>query len=195
MNFLCQSPQPPLTLALPWWTAILPWLVFGVVQQWSALWAAPLALTFFVLLYWRARLALPPLDAGIALYFLLYSIIGFTGLTQKLPPPVLFALCPAILALTAILSIVTGRPFTLAYARRYAPEHIRERHSFFQANQIITLLWVGGFATAALAIGTLPAQGNPTRAALILISVMGATVAASIIVGRWLHVRLSRVAS
>lgn len=195
MNFLFQSPQPSLTPALPWWAGILPWLVFGVAQQWSSLWAAPLALAVFVLLYWRARLALPPLDAGIALYFLLYSIIGFTGLTQKLPPPILLALCPAILAMTAILSVILGRPFTLAYAYRYAPEHIRERPSFFQANQIITLLWVVGFATTAIAISALPAQGKPTQVALIFISVMGTTVAASIIVGRWLHVRLSRLAS
>jgi len=149
----------------------------------------------FILLYWRTRLALPPLDAGIALYFLLYSVIGFTGLAQKLPPPVLFALCPAVLAMTSILSVVTGRPFTLAYAHRYAPEHIRERHSFFQANQIITLLWFIGFTTAAIAISTLPAQGKPAQAALIFISVMGVTVTVSIIVGRWLHVRLVRVAS
>ena len=195
MNLPFKNPQTSLTPALPWWAGILPWLVFGVTQQWSSLWAAPLALTAFVLLYWRTRLALPPLDAGIALYFLLYSIIGFTGLAQKLPPQVLLALCPAVLAMTAILSVVTGRPFTLAYARRYAPEHIRERHAFFQANQIITLLWVVGFATATIAISTLPAQEKPTEAAVIFISVMGATVAASIIIGRWLHVRVVQVAS
>jgi len=195
MNFHFTPPRPSLMPALPWWTGILPWLVFGVISPWSSLWAAPLALTVFVLLYWRTRLALPPLDAGTALYFLLSSIIGFTGLAQKLPPPILYALCPAVLAMTAILSVVTGRPFTLAYARRYAPEHIRERHSFFQANQIITLLWVIGFTTAAIAISTLPPHGQPTQAALIFITVMGTTVAASIIVGRWLHVRLIRVAS
>jgi hypothetical protein len=195
MNFIFKRPQSSLTPPLPWWVGILPWLAFGATQPWSPLWAAPLALAVFVLLYWRTRLALPPLDAGIALYFLLYSIIGFTGLAQKLPPPILFALCPAILAMTAILSVVLGRPFTLAYARRYAPEHIRERHSFFQANQIITLLWVAGFATTAIAISFLPAQGKPGQATLIFISVMGATVAASIILGRWLHLRVSRVPS
>jgi hypothetical protein len=172
---------------------ILPWIMFGVAQEWRPVWAAPLALVVFVLLYWRSRLTLPPLDAGIGLYFLLYSIISLTGLAQKMPPRLLIALCPAVLALTAALSVILGRPFTLAYARRYAPEHIRERHSFFQANQIITLLWVVGFATTAIAIGTLPAEGKPAQATLIFISVMGLTVAASVIIGRWLHVRETRV--
>lgn len=178
---------------MPWWAGILPWVAFGVTQEWSLLWAAPLALTVFVLLYWRVRLALPPLDAGIALYFLLYSIIAFTGLAQKMPAQLLLALCPAVLAMTAILSVVLGRPFTLAYAQRYAPEHIRERHSFFRANQIITLLWVVGFATVAIAISTLPMGWKPAHAAIIFIAVMGATVAASIIIGRWLHMREIRI--
>jgi hypothetical protein len=195
MNFIFKSSPPSVTPALPWWMGVLPWLVFGATQPWFPLWAAPLALAVFVLLHWRMRPALPPLDAGIALYFLLYGIIGFTGLAQKLSPQVLYALCPAVLAMTAIWSLFLGRPFTLAYACRYAPEHIRERHSFFQANQILTLLWVVGFATAAIAISILPAQGKPAQAALIFISVMGTTVAASIIAGCWLHVRLSRVAS
>ena len=195
MNSFFNRSTPSLALALPWWAGVLPWVAFGVTQEWSVLWAAPMALTVFVLLYWRVRLALPPLDAGIALYFLLYSIIAFTGLAQKMPPQLLLALCPAVLAMTAILSVILGRPFTLAYAQRYAPEHIRERHSFFQANQIITLLWVVGFATVAVAIGTLPAGWQPAHAAIIFITVMGSTVAASIIIGRWLHVRESRVAT
>ncbi|HTB63573.1 MAG TPA: hypothetical protein VK737_08290 [Opitutales bacterium] len=195
MNYLFQSSPPSLKPASPWWAGILPWLAFGVVQLWSTRWAAPVALIVFAVLNWPLRRALPPLDAGIGFYFLLDSILGFTGLAQQLPPPILFALCPAILAMTAIGSIFAGRPFTLAYAHRYAPEHIRERHAFFQANQILTLLWAVGFATTAIAISTLPAPDEPTQAALIFISVMGTTTAASIIIGCWLHVRISRLAS
>jgi len=173
---------------------ILPWLAFGVMQEWYAPLAAPLALTVLILLNWRTWQVMPPLDLGMAAYFLIYSILSLTGLGQKLAPQLLFALCPAILAVTAALSVTMGRPFTLAYAHRYAPEHIRIRPTFFQANQILTLLWAAGFASAAVAICTFSAVWNPARATLILMSVMAATIAASVVIGRWLHLRISQSA-
>ncbi len=173
---------------------LLPWAAFGLMQKWHPPLAAPLALTVFILLYWRTRQTCPPLDLGMAAYFLIYSVISLTGLEASLAPRMLFALCPAVLAVTAALSVALGRPFTLAYARRYAPEHIRIRPAFFQANQILSLLWAGGFATAAVALGTWSAAWNPARAALILLSVMAATVAVSVVLGRWLHLRVTQSA-
>ncbi len=180
--------------APPWWIGLVPWVAFGLMHEWCAPLAAPLALTVFILLNWRTRWTWPPLDFGMAAYFLIYSVISLTGLDTRLAPRLLFALCPAILAMTAALSVALGQPFTLAYARRYAPEHIRIRPAFYQANQILSLLWAGGFATAAIALVTWSAAWNPARAAIILFSVMGATVVASVVLGRWLHVRVSRSA-
>jgi len=174
---------------------LLPWVAFGLMQKWCAPLAAPLALTVFILLYWPTRRTWPPLDIGMAAYFLIYSIISLTGLEARLAPSLLFALCPTVLAITAALSVVLGRPFTLAYARRYAPEHIRIRPAFYQANQILSLLWAGGFATAAVILGAWSVAWNPARAAFTLIAVMAATVAASVVIGSWLHVRVSQSAT
>jgi hypothetical protein len=193
MDHLLNRSTHSLPPGLPWWMGVLPWAAFGVTQEFSPLLAAPLALTVFVLLYWRRRLTLPPLDAGIGAYFLIYSIISLTGLAQILPPRILFALCPAVLGATAILSLLLGQPFTLAYASRYAPEHIRRRPSFFMGNQIITLLWAVGFAMAAIEISVMHGEWKPAQAGLILISVLGATAAISAVIGWWFHIRESRI--
>jgi hypothetical protein len=193
MASLFHRPKPSALSGSPWWAGILPWVVFGVAQEWCPPLAGPLALAVFALAYWRTRLTLPALDAGIAAYFLIYSLISLTGLEQKMPPRILFALCPAVLAITAALSVAVGQPFTLAYARQYAPEHIQGRPSFFLANQIITLLWVAGFATAAITIGSLRAEWNAAQAAIILISALGAAMVASAATGFWFHTRESRV--
>jgi carotenoid cleavage dioxygenase len=180
---------------LPGWVGLLPWLVFGVAQEWSVIWPAPLALAVFILLYWPVRQALPPLDAGVAVYFLIYSIICLAGLQNKMPPQFLFALCPAVLAITAAFSVLLGRPFTLAYAFPYTPEHIRVRRAFFFGNQVISLFWAVGFTVAAVAICTLPAEWKPAQAGLTLISVLGATAAVSAAIGLWFHLRQSRIAT
>jgi hypothetical protein len=195
MESLNHFPKLPASSTSPWWMDVLPWVAFGAMQKLYAPLAAPLALAVLILSYWRTRRAWPPLDLGMAAYFLILSIISLSGLEPRLPPQLLFALCPAVLAVTAALSVVLGRPFTLAYAHRYAPEHIRIRPTFFQANQILTLLWAGGFASAAVAICTILRAWNPARAAIILASVLAATVAASVVLGRWLHLRVSQSAT
>jgi hypothetical protein len=195
MASLYNRPRLSVPPGLPWWVGILPWVAFGVAHAWWPPLAAPLALAVIVFSYSRTRSALPPLDAGIAVYFLIYSVISLTGLEPRLPPRILFALCPSVLALTAALSVALGQPFTLAYARVYAPSHVIARPAFFLANQIISLLWVAGFATAAVAIGTMPGVWKPAQAALIFIGVMGATTAASVVIGICFHVRESRVAT
>jgi len=194
LNSLFKRSKTSLPPVLPCWAGLLPWVVFGAMQELYPLLAAPLALVVFILLYWRSRLSLPPLDAGMFAYFFIYSVLSLTGQAQILPPRFLFALCPAVLAITATLSVALGRPFTLAYARRYAPQHLSARPGFFKGNQIISLAWAIGFTAAAIAISTLSGEWKPAQATLILVSILGSTVIVSAVIGSWVHVRLSRIA-
>ncbi|MER6990695.1 hypothetical protein ABT337_12200 [Saccharopolyspora hirsuta] len=65
------------------------------------------------------------------------------------------ALVDAWLALTAGGSLLVGRPFTLAIARRRAPSQVWGRPEFRRANMVLTAVWAAAFALAAAALAVL----------------------------------------
>jgi membrane protein DedA with SNARE-associated domain len=172
---------------------LLPWAVYALGQWiWPPL-AAPLAAVVFALVAWRAKIRWNALDAGVFAYFVILTIINLAGGQDLLPPRAKFALCPAVLAVAALLSVLLRRPFTLPYARQYAPAQVQARPAFFLSNQLITLIWVAGFASAAAIIGFGPSNGTASQPAIILITVLGITAAASAVLGIYFHFRESRL--
>ena len=184
--------EPPPVQTLPAWAGILPWLAYALGLQLLPLAAPALALATALLLAWRARTALNALDAGILVYFLLLTGLVFSAAGRNLSPQTHFAICPAVLAVAAAASVALRRPFTFAYAYPYAPKNIRDQPAFFFANQCISLLWMTGFAAAALIILLVPGEWSLSRGAVILAASLAAAAGASVLVGGWFHFRLSR---
>ena len=182
----------PVPSGSPWWMGILPWIVYGVGRAWWPVVAAPLVLAVTLPAARWAKIQWSALDIGVMAYFLLLCAISIVGWDQNLTSSQRFALCPAVLAVAAALSVATGRPFTLAYARCYAPAYIQERPGFFWSNQLISLLWAAGFSCAAVLIGFSGHDEAPMRATVTLIEVLGATAAGSAVIGFWFHRRESR---
>jgi len=160
-------------------------------MEWTQ-WAAPVALAVTLLAARWARIHWNPLDIGIMAYFLILSVLSLTGAEEHLPARTKFALCPAVLAVAAAASVMWQRPFTLAYAWPYAPPLIRVRPAFFRANQIMSLLWVAGFAIAATLINFWQTDWSPARAAIILVSTLGMTAVGTGAIALWFHLRETR---
>jgi len=185
----------PSHFSLPFWVGLAPWLVFALGLKFLPLAAPVLALATGLLLAWPTRTSLNPLDIGVLVYFLFLTVLAFTAMGQNLSPSVHFALCPAVLAVAAAVSVACRRPFTFAYARPYAPKHLCDQPAFFRANQWISIFWTMGFAAAAAGILLLPGKWSAAKGGLILSAALTAATGASILVGSWFHFRESRTTS
>jgi hypothetical protein len=60
-------------------------------------------------------------------------------------------LAPALLALLAFGSLAIGSPFTLVYAREWAPRSMWDNPHFYLVNRILTALWGAAFLLSAVA--------------------------------------------
>ena len=104
------------------------------------------------------------LFAGLALYTLLseanWSVIGIR-------------LCvDAGLLLIVISSIMSGRPFTLQYAREQVPAADQARSEYFRVNMVISSVWALAFLVMVLAeVALLYLPELPRRAGIVAIIV------------------------
>jgi len=192
MRSLAHTPEIPQQPGLTAWAGLAPWLVFAVGLKYLPTAAPALALATGLILAWLTRAALNPLDLGILAYFLLLTGLAFSAFGQNLSPATQFALCPAVLAVAAAASVALGRPFTFAYAYPYTPERHRVRPAFRLAHQWISLLWMAGFAGAALTIVLLPGAWSLSRGIVILASALIGTAAGTALIGVWFHCRAAR---
>jgi hypothetical protein len=62
------------------------------------------------------------------------------------------ALIPAALAVAASLSIASGHPFTVTFARRVAPREYWDTPLFAHINVALSAVWAASFAATAVAI-------------------------------------------
>jgi hypothetical protein len=182
-------PQVP-----PVWVGLVPWLVYALGLRFLPVVAPAFALTTGLILARHARTALNPLDVGVLAYFLLLTGLAFSATGRDLSPSVQFALCPAVLAVASAVSVALRHPFTLAYAYPYVPQHLRDQPAFFLANQWISLLWMTGFAAAALIILLLPGAWSAARGGIVLGTTLAITAGASALLGAWFHFRQPSVA-
>jgi hypothetical protein len=64
------------------------------------------------------------------------------------------ALIPATLAVAAFLSILAGRPFTVAFAQRVAPREFWDTPLFARINLVLTAVWAVSFGAMAIVIAS-----------------------------------------
>lgn len=129
----------------------LPWIVFmslpGAIGLRGASVAA-LVLCAALLGRDRARGGMKPLDAKGAAFFAVFLLASFVfpvdAVALWAQPLGSLALC-----LFALLTVLVGRPFTLAYAREVTRPEVWDTEAFLRANVVISLGWAAGFAVMA----------------------------------------------
>ncbi|MER7757177.1 hypothetical protein [Kitasatospora sp. NPDC097643] len=83
------------------------------------------------------------------------------------------ALANAVLAVTALASLVVRRPFTLAIARSQVPEKFWNAPGFIRVNMVLTGMWTTAFAAAAVACALIVAYDHAATLSLVTVQVLG----------------------
>lgn len=114
-----------------------PWMVWwGLTPVTTGPSRALAALTVWWITQALDRLTLKPVDAVFAIFFIVQIVRPLPfGLTLN-----------ALLTAMAAASLLTGRPFTLAYAREETEPEQWTQPGFLTANTIITSVWLAAFA-------------------------------------------------
>jgi len=133
-----------------------PWIASPLASAlvgWRAGAAAALAVCVVGLaLEGRAAASYPFRAAGLV-FFAALTAVALTDPTTPLHHFVP-ALIPATLAVAAFLSVIAGRPFTLAFARRVAPREYWDTPLFTHINVVLTTVWAVSFGIMAVVIAS-----------------------------------------
>lgn len=132
---------------------LIPWLIFRVVESSTSFPTAALAGLLAAVVLAAARRDLGVLNAGMAALFAAFVAASFVVDQDWL---VTYAPVLADAGLAAVMagSVLVGRPFTEAFARRRTPAHYWDTPRFRQVNIVISGAWtvaMGLLAAAALA--------------------------------------------
>ena len=162
--------------------SFLPWIVFTAVSSVAWQWAALAAFAIGV------RVLIQHRKDGIAddALILEFSTCGYfaalSALAFALPHSDLKHYCAALgygwLAATMAGTLALHRPFTLGIARRKAPEEVWNTPTFLRMNSVITVVWAGSFAVAAIAIALLVAASTKDIAGPVTCQVVGFAIPA-----------------
>ena len=124
---------------------ILPWAAFNLLLHFTPprylllVWL--LLIASQLILGWRAlREGNPVAIVALALF-----ANGYTG-TLPWANEYAGALCYAVLAVTALASVLLGAPFTASQGRRYVPQEFWLHPGFIRINQHLSLAWAVTFA-------------------------------------------------
>ncbi|MCS3781739.1 hypothetical protein [Tsukamurella ocularis] len=149
----------------------LPWIVLAIASftlGWW--WGAVAALGAAVALLAQDRRAgreAGALEFGGAAYFVALAALAFVAPHSPLEAYD-GALSSAWLAVVAGIGLATGRPFTLAVARRSVDEETARHPMFLHVNTVLTAVWAVSFATTALlgAASVALSEPEPVRIAV-----------------------------
>lgn len=142
----------------------LPWIVLAIASStfgWQ--WGAPAALLVALALMVQDRRAgreAGALEIGGAVYFAALAAVAVLAPHSPLEAYD-GALSSAWLAAIAGIGLATGRPFTLAIARRSVDEETARHPVFLRVNTVITAAWAASFAVTALLGAACVATGEP----------------------------------
>jgi hypothetical protein len=152
-----------------------PWLGYAPlssVASWrDAVIAALLVQAVLAVSLIRKR-QLEVLSVGTLMFFAAMSLVALispgSAVHRWIP-----ALSAGALAVIAGTSLIAGRPFTLAIARRSAPRAIWAHPEFIDLNRFLTSVWAAGFASSAIASGLLIGLVKNDTDPLVLANVAG----------------------
>lgn len=142
----------------------LPWIVLAAASstvgwQWGAV--SALAVTVGLLVQDRhAGRAVGALELGGAVFFIALAVLAFAAPHSPLEAYD-GALSSAWLAVIAGIGLATGRPFTMAIARRSVDEETAQHPMFLHVNMVITGVWTASFAGTALLGAACVAMSEP----------------------------------
>jgi len=132
-----------------------PWIAYPAASAlfgWQA--GAAVALGFCIIglaCDGRAAATTDTLRMAALVFFAALSAVAYadpaTALHQYVP-----ALIPATLAVTAAVSILVARPFTVTFAKRVAPREFWDTPLFVHINMVLTGVWATSFAITAAII-------------------------------------------
>jgi len=166
----------------------IPWIVFGVVSEFSWGWGTVAALLTGVFLLLLGRVRNIPFDAQVieistTIYFALMGVSALV-VPQTLEPlrTYGYVLSFAWLGLTTWGSLAIGKPFCLGIARRQTPREVWDIPEFVQINNAITVVWSTAFTFLALSLGACVLFDLPT---VCLIAFHAAGLAAPIAFTTW----------
>ncbi len=130
-----------------------PWIAYAVLSS-AVSWrvgvvVALIAQALLAVSLIRKR-QLDPLSIGTLVFFAVMSVIALissgSSIHRWIP-----ALSAGALAVIALSSLLVRRPFTLAIARRTAPETLWSHPEFISMNRFLTSVWAASFTSSAVA--------------------------------------------
>jgi hypothetical protein len=155
-----------------------PWIVYPLAASmfgWRV--GSTLALTLCLLGLARARRSggADSLVVGAGVFFAALVAIAFADPTSSVHRFVP-ALIPGALAVAAAASILIGHPFTVAFAKRVAPEEFWGTPLFDHINVVLTSVWAASFAVTAALIALVLATQSHATGVLVGVQVVGFVV-------------------
>jgi hypothetical protein len=155
-----------------------PWIVYPIAASvfgWRV--GSTLALTLCIFGLVRARRSggADSFVVGAGLFFAALVAIAFSDPTSSVHRFVP-ALVPAALAVAAAVSILIGQPFTVAFAKRVAPQEFWGTPLFDHINVVLTSVWAASFAVTAALIAMALATEPHAVGVLIGVQVVGFVV-------------------
>lgn len=130
-----------------------PWIAYGAFSA-AASWRVGVIAAALVQAALATALArrrqLDVLAVGTLAFFASMSVLALAAPHSSIHRW-LAAISAGALAAIAITSLLVGRPFTLAIARRTTPEALWEHAEFLHINRFVTAVWASAFTASAVA--------------------------------------------
>lgn len=160
-----------------------PWIAFGIVgghSGWTAGVLAGLAATVAVAIYSRRGGAGIDILTGGSVVFFAAMLALAPVLPHTAQDYYTQALSHGFMALLMWLSIVVGRPFTLPFAKRRAPQHVWNAPMFRRTNLIISALWAASFTLGTIVLLSIAAHHTTNGTTLVQV----ASIMAPMVLGK-----------
>jgi protein-S-isoprenylcysteine O-methyltransferase Ste14 len=140
---------------------------------------------------WRQGKSMKILNTGGLFLFGIFAI--YVAVKQNLSVAVISLLVNLGLTLISALSIASGKPFTLQYAREQIPEQYWRLPVFIRTNYFITMFWTFVFLISTIATAASIYMPAIPRWTEIVISVLG--LVAAVWFTRWYPAQVRRLRS
>ncbi|MCT0225482.1 hypothetical protein [Synechococcus sp. CS-1328] len=146
--------------------AFLPWIAFLVIAHGSLL---RLKVGLVVGLVISLAMGIGRIHRGIILWaglmFFVTAGVAVIGFDNSWVIRFMGVLASGTLAVATWISVLAGRPFTMAYARQHVDQALWSSPEFIRSNLVISSVWGASFSlNTVLAIGKVYQVGMPSMA-------------------------------